>query len=140
MTFVIYDATEQDILNVEGINVPLALDTPERLKFVRNTVLDIIRQYDVRRAGIRITESNAQRISVERIELEGVLQEAFASSEIERYFCGQISSISARLGINRAKFKPYVEGDEMYPDVDKWDEQTKEEREAILTAIGAANY
>jgi len=138
VTFVVYDADEKQIVNMEGIVVPKALETPEQLKYVRNTVLDIIREYDVKRAGIRITEGNAQGISIERIELEGVIQEAFASSELEGYFCGQIARIAAKLKMSREHLRELLEGAD-YEEVEGWVKLKKEEREAIATAIGAAN-
>lgn len=138
VTFVVYDAEEKQIVNMEGIVVPKAMDTPEQLKYVRNTVLDIIREYEVKRAGIRITEGNAQGISIERIELEGVIQEAFASSELEGYFCGQISRIAAKLKMPREHLRKLLEGAD-YEAVEGWPNLKKEEREAIAAAMGAVN-
>jgi hypothetical protein len=138
ITFVVYDADKNAIVDMEGIVVPKALETPEQLKYVRNTVLDIIREYDVKRAGIRIAEGIAQGISIERIELEGVIQEAFASSELEGYFCGQIARIAAKLKMSREHLRELLEGGD-YKEVEGWAKLKKEEREAVATAIGAAN-
>jgi len=80
VVFAVFDTEDRSLLNVEVIKIPKALATPDGLKYVRNNVLDIIREYDIDRAGIRVTESSAQTLSVERIEIEGVIQEAFASS------------------------------------------------------------
>ncbi|MEQ9379907.1 MAG: hypothetical protein RJP95_03535, partial [Pirellulales bacterium] len=71
-----------------------------------------------------------------RIQIEGVIQEAFASSELQSYYVGQIASISKRLGIERRRFKPLIDGDEN-PGVENWNKMGKEEREAILCAMGA---
>ena len=139
VTFVVYDTDACEIINVEGVNVPKAMETPEQLKFVRNTILDIIRQYGVKQAGIRVTEGNAQSFSIERIELEGVIQEAFASSELESYFCGQIARIAGKLGIPRTQLKSYLDGEADYPTVENWAGHSKEEREAIVAAMGAAH-
>lgn len=139
VTFVIFDTAERRIINVERIRIAKALPVPDALKYVRNSILDVLREYDVERGGIRITESNAQRLNIRRIELEGVIQEAFASSNLKRYFCGQISSISARAGIERTAFKPLVEGADDFPLIENWSDLDKEEREAVLTAIGAEN-
>lgn len=136
ITFVVFDTDGQTIINVESLRVPIAFDTPEALKYVRNNLLDILREYKVGRAGIRTTESNAQTMNIERIQLEGVIQEAFASSALLGYYVGQISSITARLGIPRADFKLLVEGKKSW-DVEGWDDLQPEAREAMLCAIGA---
>lgn len=138
VTFAIYDSTAKAVLNVEEIKIPAAFDTPDGLKYVRSNVLDILREYKVEQAGVRVTEPNAQRPNIERIQIEGVLQEAFASSNLVSYYVGQISTISYRLGIKRVDFKPLVEGETDYA-IENWSEMSKEEREALLCAIGAAN-
>jgi hypothetical protein len=98
----------------------------------------VLREFKVSSAGIRAIEPSSQTRSIERIEIEGVIQEAFASSELAAYYVGHISSISSRLGIPRADFKPYVDGERDFP-IENWDKHSKEGREAILCAIGAAN-
>jgi hypothetical protein len=67
----------------------------------------------------RSIEPSAQTQGIERIEIEGVIKEAFASSELVSYYVGHISSISARLGIERRAFKPLVDGEQEYP-VENW--------------------
>jgi hypothetical protein len=114
VTFAIYDSNTNVVLNVEEIKVPAAFSKPEGLKYARSNLLDVLREYRVERAGIRITEPNADP-NVDRVQLEGVIQEAFASSELAGYYIGQIASISARIGIPRAAFKPYVDGEQEYP-------------------------
>lgn len=135
----IYNTESNSIVNVEDIKIPKALSTPESLKYVRNSILDILREFDIVNAGLRIVESNSQTLNIRRIETEGVIQEAFASSMLSAYYCGQISTITARLEIPRSDFKLYVEGKKEFENVENWDNHNKEEREAILTALGAAN-
>jgi len=138
VTFAIYDSERASVINVEEIKIPAAFSTPEALKYVRSNLLDVLREYKVAKAGIRASEPSAQSISIERIQIEGVVQESFASSELTSYFVGHISSISSRLGIPRNDFKPFVSGEKEYP-IEKWAEMTQIEREAILCAIGAVN-
>jgi hypothetical protein len=83
VTFAIYDTDEEAILNVEEIKIPAAFDTPSALKYVRSNLLDVLREYQVERAGVRITEALATP-NVERIQIEGVIQEAFASTRRQR--------------------------------------------------------
>ncbi len=138
VTFAIFDADDNSIVNVEEIRIPAAFQTPAALKYLRSNLLDVLREYEVECAGVRVTEPNAKSINVERIQIEGVIQEAFASSDLQSYYVGQISSISKRLGIERTRFKPLAAGDED-PGVENWKKMSKEAREAILCAMGAKN-
>jgi len=138
VTFAVYDTECRRIVNVETIRIPAAFSRPDGLKYVRSNLLDILREFEVTNAGIRATEPSSQSFNIERIELEGVIQEAFASSNLAAYYVGHISSISARLGINRTQFRPYVEGTEEY-DVENWSTLSREAREAVLCSIGAEN-
>ncbi len=135
VTFAIYDADEEAIVNVEEIKIPAAFETPAALKYVRSNLLDVLREYKVESAGIRVTEGLATP-NIERIQIEGVILEAFASSELRSYYVGQIASISKRIGIDREDFKPFADG-KKDPGVENWTKMSKEAREAILCAMGA---
>lgn len=137
VTIAVYDTAVPCVVNVEQVKIPKALQTPEALKYVRNTILDILREFEIERAGLRITESISQHRNIRRLEIEGVIKEAFASSQLESFFCGQISSISARIGIERADFRRYVNGEIAFDAVENWDDLDKEEREAVFAALGA---
>lgn len=136
VTFVIFDTKDRCVVNVEEIRVPAAFQTPDALKYIRSNLLDILREYDVEKAGIRATEPSAQSMNIERIQIEGVVQEAFASSDLKTYYVGQISSISKRLGFERARFKPLVSGENDL-EIEGWEKLSKEAREAMLCAMGA---
>ncbi|MBN9453851.1 MAG: hypothetical protein J0I42_18080 [Bosea sp.] len=138
VTFAVYDAAAQVVVNVEQIVIPAAFETPDALKYIRSNLLDVLREYKVTRAGIRATEPSAQNPSIPRIEIEGVLKEAFASSDLEAFYVGHISSIASRLGIDRAALKPMIDG-ESDPGIENWDRMNKEQREAVLCARGAVN-
>lgn len=137
VTFAVYDVDNRALSNVETIKIPKALPTPDALKYVRNNVLDVIREYQISRAGLRTTESTARSPSVQRIEIEGVIQEAFASSSLQGYYCGQIATIASRLGIPRANFKLHVNGELPFDSVENWADLSPEEREAVFAALGA---
>lgn len=138
VTFVVYDSLASKILNAEGINIPAAFDVPDALKYIRSNLLDVLREYKIEFAGIRVTEPNAQSLNIQRIQIEGVIQEAFASSLLKGYYVGQISSISKRLRIPREDFKKYIDGTLNW-NVDGWSEMNEAEREALLCAIGASD-
>lgn len=137
VTFAVYDAAAGALLNVETIKIPKALSTPDGLKYVRNNILDVIREYSIEHAGLRITESSAKTKSIERIEIEGVIQEAFASSCLKSYYSGQIANVSRRLGFPRDQFKRYVNNEVAFEQVENWTDLKPEAREAVLAALGA---
>lgn len=129
---------DKEIILMDKVNVPVALEVPEQLKFIRSTFLDIIYENKVNRACIRITESMAQKPSIERINIEAVIQELIASSTVEKYFVGQISNISAKLGIARENFKKIIESKEC-DFIEEWSTFKKEEKESLLAALSAFN-
>ena len=130
ITFAIFDTAANAVIDVEEIRIPAAFLIPAALKYVRSNLLDVLREYNVQSAGIRVTEPVSKVRNIERIQIEGVIQEAFASSELQSYDVGQIASISKRLGIDRKKFKPLVDGNEN-PGVQNWEEMSTKERETL---------
>ena len=135
---VIQGTESYEILTVASVVVPPALGLPEQLHFMRTTVLDIMAEYKVTRAGIRLTEPTAKCTSVERLNLEGVIQELLSSSSVETYFAGPIATIAARLGeTERSRVKEYFEG-QSFLGVDGWGAYSREARESIVTAVAAA--
>ncbi|UPL21865.1 hypothetical protein [Alcaligenes faecalis] len=137
VVYCILDPEKSCIVNVDKIVVPKSLDTPEQLKHIRLNLLDILREYEIKYAGIRVLEPTAQSVSVERVQIEGVILEAFASSKVEGYYVGQVSSISSRININRVDFKKYVDNELDFESVEGWGSFNKNQREAILCALGA---
>jgi hypothetical protein len=119
--------------------IPVALNFPERLNFLRKTFKDLIMEFEISRAGIRISESTAQNFSIDRISYEAVIQELLASSSIEKYMTGQISSISAKLGFPRDNFKKIIAGEmahQIFRDGKKYNAL---EKESILVGLAALN-
>ncbi len=68
-----------------------------------------------------------------------MIQEAFASSNLAGYYEGAIATIAKRIGVERAAIKRMVEKGENDMSVAGWDGLSEKQREAVLTAIGAAN-
>jgi hypothetical protein len=139
VTYAIFDVKNQRIESVGEIIVPKSMSTPQSLKYIRNTVLDVIREYGVSQAGIRTIEPMAQSPSIERIQIEGVIQEALASSSVEKYYSGPIATIAAKNSMPRDDFKKYLDKDGDYPHVEDWKSHSDKEKEAIFTALGAVN-
>lgn len=138
LTFAIYDTSSKSVVNVECIRVPIAFAWPQALKHVRSNLLDVVREYEVEMAGIRLAEPTAQRVSIERTHIEGVVQEAFASSDLKGFYVGAISTIAARVGVERAALKRMIEGSNDLK-IDSWADLDEKQREAVLTAMGAAH-
>ncbi|NEH47443.1 hypothetical protein GR210_01365 [Rhizobium leguminosarum] len=136
LTFAVCDNEPLSVLNVEPIRIPAALSIPESLKYVRSNLLDILREYGIEKAGIRTTEPQAKSPSYERIQIEGVVQEAFASSMLKAYYTGPINTIASKLKIKSGDFKLIIAGENRF-DIENWDQMKDNEREAILTAMGA---
>lgn len=136
--YAVYDSDAKKVENAEELLVPKAFNLPDALKYIRNNLLDILREFEIEMAGIRTTEPTAQSVNFERIKIEGVIEEAFASSNLLAYYSGPIATISSKLKIDRADFKRYIAG-EISWDVPGWPKTSPNIKEAILTAIGAVN-
>lgn len=132
-------ADQFEIKLIDKIVNPKSLNVPEQLKFIRSTLCDIINENNVNVACIRITESNAKQISVPRIYMEGVIQELIASSTVKKYYIGQISNISSKLGIDRTDFKLYASGEKVFLEIEKWENLSLEERESLMASASALN-
>lgn len=129
-----------EILVISKLIIPLALSIPDKLNYVRKTVIDIINQYKVTTAGIKVTEGNAQKISIQRISIEAIIQELFSSCSVEKYFGGNISMISSLLEIpNDGTLKKMIKGEEIPKEIDFIKNLTETEREAVLSSLAALN-
>lgn len=128
---------EYTLINKEVIKVPIALTFPEQLKYMRNTVIDILREYNITYAGIKLTEFTAQKIDLTRVQFEGVIQEAFSSSEVTNYFAGRKKSIMKRLNVTKSDYESIVSGEVNYS-ITNWDLLTNITlRESALVGLGA---
>jgi hypothetical protein len=147
---IFYCLLEQDnngslnYLDISHLNIPLSLQWPEALNFARNTILDILIQYKVDKAIIRICEfgTTMNEAMIERSYIEGVLQETIASSSVKKYLAGKIASFASLLRIERDAFKKFANAELVYPNIPPgldWNSLKLEERETILTASAALN-
>ncbi|WP_312973307.1 hypothetical protein [Atlantibacter sp.] len=128
-SFVVFCTEERVFKCVDVVNIPQTLSTPEKLKYIRNSISDILREYLVDTAAIRVAESTSKNLNIDRLYIEGVIQEAFASSNVAQYFTLRKKSICARLGINTAQFNDNeIKGIRL----SDYDTNTKE---AILSAL-----
>ncbi|HBM8969130.1 TPA: hypothetical protein OL743_003600 [Enterobacter cloacae] len=136
--YAVFCSETQTVLNVDSILLPETLNPPEQLKLIRYAVIDIIREYGINYAGIRMFEGNAQNIPIERFFIEGVIQESFASSELKNYYVFRLSSLAKRFAITATALKNHInDGDEVFG-IDLSALRTKAERESVLAAVGAS--
>ncbi|HFI1960083.1 TPA: hypothetical protein ACW96C_004414 [Yersinia enterocolitica] len=137
-SFVVYCNEDGTLKCVDVIKIPLTLSTPEKLKYVRNNILDILREYNVSIACIRISESNSQNLNIERLYIEGVIQEAFSSSNVKSYYTLRKQGIYSRIGISASEFEDAIKGKLKVRGVDTslYDTSTNE---AILAALAVGD-
>jgi len=129
-----------NVITIDKLILPIALNVPDKLNYVRKTIIDIINQYEVTKAGIKITEGNAQRLSIERISIEAIIQELFSSCTVVKYFGGNISKISKLLGLaNNGDLKKIITGEKIPAELDFLKHNKEKEREAIVSALAAIN-
>ena len=128
------------LVDVAVVHVPPALETPRQLQYIRTTLLDILEEHAATRAGLRVAESTARRKVPFRLNLEGVVQELLASSNVERFVAGPIATMAALLGLrDRTLVKQLISGASRPAFCANWTELEEEEREAVLMAVAAAN-
>lgn len=131
-----------DILCCETIHLPKALSFPQLLHYIRNVILDFIREYSIEVAALKLTEGNSFATDSERLNIEGVIQEAFAGSTIQKIFLGRAKSISKRLAVSDSELKDLTKGKAQPSEfsIETWKLCSNEQlREACLVALGAIN-
>lgn len=126
---------------VDKVVIPVSMEMPDKLCFVRTTLFSVIREYDIKHAGIRRMEDNlpTKKLNpiITRAYFEGVIQELLSNCSIERYFSGKIQTVAKLLSQPSNVVKQLFEGNENLFGIDKWNEYTNEERECISCAIAA---
>jgi hypothetical protein len=145
VTYAVLNAKQGDVPSVLALSevvVPPALETPRQLQFVRTTLLDVMEEHGILRAGLRVVEGNAQQKNPFRLNMEGVVQELLASAHLERFIAGPIATIAAQLfPKDRSRVKRLIEGEETLAITGtlEWASLEKDQREAILMALAAAS-
>ena len=112
---------------------------PEKLKYIRNNIFDLLREYNVQRAGIKITEGNAQAMNIDRLYIEGVIQETFASSKIESYKTLMLAGMASKLQTSAKELKKFIEKQDNQTEIQmNVTDCVKEEIESMLVAMAVA--
>lgn len=137
--FSIFDKHNNEFKTIEVIVVPQSLIMPEKLKYIRNNIFDLLREYNVQRAGIKITEGNAQAMNIDRLYIEGVIQETFASSKIESYKTLMLAGIASKLQTSAKELKKFIEKQDNQTEIQmNVADYVKEEIESMLVAVAVA--
>jgi len=126
-----------EILDVNRITVPKGIDIPAKLSFIRTQMLSILNEYKIEYAGIRVTEKNAKSLSIDRLYIEGVILELLSNCNIKNYFTGTIVKIASLLKVESKMIKKYINNEEIFMEIDNWENFAKENKESIIVAIAA---
>jgi hypothetical protein len=145
--YCIIEKLQDDSLNyldISQINIPLSINRPEALNFTRNTLLDILEEYEVKSAVIRIPEfgRTINGTAIERSYIEGVIQESLASSTVDNFLAGQIAELTRIAGFPKTDFKKYADAELDFPTIPDgldWKKLGIEKRECILACFTAFN-
>lgn len=85
ITYVIYEPYNKNFI-LKCYKRPSFLSFPDFLKYIRYNFLDILEFHKVKYVAIKKIEYGSQNSHPERIAVEGVIQEALATSNILGYF------------------------------------------------------
>lgn len=126
---------EGDYHDPQTLVVPDALDGPDLLRFMRTNLLDILALYEVEHAAVKTADHHGKRRSnTTRIHLEGVIQEAVASSRVGKYVAGATPRLASLQGMAPSDFKAYKDGTRQFAGLSDWNHWSKAERESVLAA------
>ncbi|MBJ9143636.1 hypothetical protein I5476_06145 [Citrobacter braakii] len=135
-SFIVYDTESSQVHCSDVIRIPETMDTPEKLKYVRNNILDILRFYNVEVASIRVAESNSQNLNIDRLYIEAVIQEAFSSSEVKKYITIRQNGIKSSLNLSQDSYKSFLKSETTINEIDN-SSFNPETNEALLSALAA---
>lgn len=123
---------------VDKVILPKTLSYPEKLQYLRGLLVDIIAEFNITNACIRITESTAERTSTKRVSLEAVIQELIASSCIVKYKTIRKQSMASLLDLESSELTDFIcKKRESVKGINIGDLYNSQEREAILSAYCA---
>ncbi|HBV7188929.1 hypothetical protein [Klebsiella pneumoniae] len=135
-SFIVYDTESSKVHCSDLIRIPETMDIPEKLKYVRNNILDILRFYNVEVAAIRVAESNSRNLNIDRLYIEAVIQEAFSSSEVKKYITIRQNGIKSSLKLSQDDYNSFLKSKKTIKDIDNSDFNS-ETNEALLSALAA---
>ena len=106
LSYSVYDSACKNVETKGVISIPTEkfMEKSKSLRFLRHSIIDIINNTKLNNksieiVGLRIAEKGSLNINRDRIEMEGVIKEAFASSIAKDYFLINKKIISDKTGI-----------------------------------------
>lgn len=116
-----------------------ALEGPSLAQYVRTNILDVLNAQRVNAACVKEADYHPQATgNPQRYRIEGVIQEAVASSAANHYIAGDVNTLSPYLGLSSAKFREIKSGGSWSGVSDSdWESYNPEEIESILAAYAA---
>jgi hypothetical protein len=119
------------------ISFQSGISVPKNLAHVRRQISSLSLDFKAKCGGIKLIESNSRKVDHYRLNVEGVIQEAMASSSLESLFFGNITNLTKVFGDgDKSRVKRIIEGKENCDKLDL-DGLSKEHREAALAAAAA---
>lgn len=138
--YAVYNSSTDEFVTVDHITMPQTLSLPDMLKYIRNNLIDLLEEYSISRAGIKIMENNVQKPNYNRLYIEGVLLEALASRQGIRYKTFVLSQIASAHDSCGSDIKKILEKQDNTVSIDSFNYDIssfkKEEIEAMLVATG----
>lgn len=125
------------LIRTTNIIIPNSLEVPEQLAYIRTNLLAVIKEYNVKFAGLRVAEGSANTQIPYRKNIEGVIQELFANSEIEAYDLLLINKFARVFSESASEIKSYINGEANFAGIEEeeWKSYPKEIRESILASV-----
>ncbi len=121
------------------VRIPYILPTSARLHYIRTFILDIIYTSEINFIAIRMADRQSSRISYERIETEGVLNELSIQAPTEYSLAGTLKDFAEILGI-RDNINNYIDGKIDYLAIKNWYLcPNTETKEAVIGARAVFN-
>lgn len=118
-------------VSLDSIVVPGALPLPRRLSYIRTVLQSIITEQSVTIAGLRLAEIVAKP-NLERVYIEGVIQEFFENSTIEQYETHRIQTLAYRFKQKPQMLKDWINNNQIPDWYDGWSNLNKGKRESLL--------
>jgi hypothetical protein len=128
-----------EIIDVEQLRIPGILSTPDKLHFIRTYILDLLHIHQVDAIGIRIADRQAPNISMERIEIEGTVQELTTDINLKKVCIAPLRELGEELNINE-HLNDYISGKKDFFEIKHWYiTNNSDAREAVIAVAAALN-
>lgn len=138
-TIVKGDVESPNLIVYDKLLIPKAFKEGQAFSWLRSSILNICKEYDIANGIIRTFEANARMSKtaiLERSRLEGVIAEALYSYGVKSKIC-MLATISSLLKIEGKKSaKEYLTSTE-FRTIENWDDYIDYTKESTIAAIAA---